>query len=111
MCQEVLVFNKLVEIITLNKHLIRECKECLQFSTCKKCQMPILTENLEQHQKDDFICRPVNVNAVRCPLCAQDLREPTTLLNHLTTRPGCPEGRKFKKLPPLVKKVVKEENT
>lgn len=70
--------------------------------------MPVLTENMEQHQTD-FVCRPVKEGVIRCPLCAQDIREPGTLSTHLATRPGCPEGRKFKKIPMVIKKDVKAE--
>ena len=87
--------------------MIKECAECLAYSTCKICQIPVLAEGMEQHHQE-FMCRPVKEGTERCPLCAQDLKEPVSLLFHLTTRPGCPEStRKFKRIPVVKKEAPK----
>jgi hypothetical protein len=61
-----------VEIATLNDHLINECDLRNQFKYCAKCKTAVNAAEFEQH-KTTPECRTLeDKKNLRCPLCNVD---------------------------------------
>jgi len=87
-CQQV------AQIVDLTKHLLSECSasRCQQ---CPRCKMAILKEEYNDHLKR-FACTPAKnpSEAMRCPLCAQDVPpKPEDWNQHIMTQ-GCPNNER-----------------
>ena len=62
--------NQVIEIESLNNHLLNECDKSGDFKECPRCRESINNKEFEQHtnNKDCLISKPIKA-ANRCPLC------------------------------------------
>lgn len=66
--------SQIIEVSSLNSHLVKECVKKHEFKTCKRCRESISVAEFEQHDKAQT-CMPWKPlgQANRCPLCHKDI--------------------------------------
>jgi centrosomal protein CEP104 len=66
--------NQVIEIETLNQHLLHECEKHLDFKECPRCRESIHISTFDRHssEKACLISKPAKA-ANRCPMCHQDI--------------------------------------
>ena len=66
--------KQVIEISSLNEHLLRECDRAQQFKQCPRCKESVHTSDYEGHvgSKGCQIAKPAKA-ANRCPLCHKDI--------------------------------------
>jgi centrosomal protein CEP104 len=57
--------EQVVEVSTLNEHLIEECQNSDKYKECTKCVTVLLKEDYPGH----YCLKPKPSNAAKCPLC------------------------------------------
>ena len=91
--------HQVIEIESLNGHLLSECEHKDRFKECPRCKESIHVELFDQHtvEKACIISKPPKA-ANRCPLCHQDLVPAGEVgwRKHLLEE-GCPENPRGKR--------------
>lgn len=94
--------HQITEIINLNQHMTKECREKNKGKACSKCRMVFQLEKISFHEQS---CQIKNASALRCPLCRDDIEDVESLKYHLQI---CPQNTRA--APPLPPKRPSTSN-
>lgn len=69
--------ENIIEVLNINNHLVNECTSKSKYQECPTCMEAILKSDYANHI-DQGMCNPLDPSkCLRCPLCKEDLAEPT----------------------------------
>lgn len=87
--------EQVIEIPTLNAHVLSECEVALNqglFVACNICNEPVLRDKLAEHQADMSVCSLPPVGTIKCSLCQAILEASDAgWRDHLLAQ-GCPKN-------------------
>lgn len=91
-CQQV------IEIATLNEHMLEECEAKADYEACPTCSDAFLINELENHINSQ-VCKPLPKpsTANRCPLCHTDIPPEREGWIHHLLEEGCPKNPRSNK--------------
>eukprot|EP00743_Colponemidia_sp_Colp-15_P004277 GILK01004614.1.p1 GENE.GILK01004614.1~~GILK01004614.1.p1 ORF type:complete len:582 (-),score=111.33 GILK01004614.1:353-1981(-) len=82
--------GQVIEITTLNHHLLQECEKQHEHKECPRCKEAVHVQDIDAHVAA-AMCKPANPKANRCPLCHNDVGVGEKGWKaHLMGEPGCP---------------------
>ncbi|KAI8388726.1 uncharacterized protein BYT42DRAFT_561014 [Radiomyces spectabilis] len=83
----------ILEVSTLNDHLLSDCDQKHLMKQCSNCKRPILLEQWLQHALKKS-CTAPEADDANCPLCQTPISPPTDAgwRDHLLAGDGCPKN-------------------
>jgi len=83
---------QVIEIPNLNEHLLSEC-DSAQIQQCARCGEPIPLPAYPEHiKKQTCNAKRPETEALRCPLCHQDLAPDADAWKLHLLQQGCPQN-------------------
>jgi centrosomal protein CEP104 len=83
--------EQVIEIPTLDEHLLEECEVANKYVKCKACKAPVVKESLEDHQAS-AACAPLGKGNNRCPLCSRAIGKGEEGWKVHLLDDGCPQN-------------------
>ena len=99
---------QVIEVMTLNEHLLDECEACAAYASCLVCGEAFHVDELDDAQTCGANCVTMKSAdfAGRCPLCHCDIGPGEEgFREHLLTDLGCPQNpRALPRAPPRARR-------